>query len=315
MDLHISRPLLVALLASGLALSASPPSQAQSGNSKHDQNAEAEAKAKKDAKDAKDAKDTKHTKDKADRKGGDHAQPDPRAAQQDARKNDQRQAQANKQDAKQVEKQVKADDKADRRDRRLSQQEQRKLIRQQQVRVTQYREYRSSQQDAARRAATLLDSQNRTAQSRYVSNYQIELLRQQQSWNNNFNYDNDPYFYSAPIYRYQRGGSYYNVNQYGANLLKQAVNAGYQEGIQAGRADRMDRWRADYRNSFAYQDASYGYNGYYLSRDDYSYYFRQGFQRGYEDGYNSRYQYGRNSSGSYSILATILTSILGLQSY
>ncbi|MFS8064426.1 MAG: hypothetical protein ACMG5Z_07530, partial [Luteimonas sp.] len=155
----------------------------------------------------------------------------------------------------------------------------------------------------------------RSAQSRYISTYQRDLLRQQQGWNNNYNYNNDPYFYSAPIYRYQRAGSYYSVNQYGANLLKQAVNAGYEQGIQAGRADRMDRWRNDYRNSFAYQDASYGYNGYYLSQDDYSYYFRQGFQRGYEDGYNSRYQYGRNSGGNYSILTSLLTSILGLQSY
>ena len=294
MDPRISRPLLVALLTSGLALSASPPSQAESGNSKHDQSAEAAAKTEKDAKGA---KDTKGAKDKADKRWAQADKRDTRAVE------------------KQVKKQVKADVKADRRDRRLSQQEQRKLISQQQARVTQYRRYRSSQQDLARRVATQLATQNRTAQSRYVSNYQIELLRQQQGWNNNFNYDNDPYFYSAPIYRYQRSGSYYNVNQYGANLLKQAINAGYQEGIQAGRADRMDRWRADYRNSFAYQDASYGYNGYYLSRDDYSYYFRQGFQRGYEDGYNSRYQYGRNSSGSYSMLATLLTSILGLQSY
>ena len=72
-------------------------------------------------------------------------------------------------------------------------------------------------------------------------------------------YDNDPYFYTAPVYRYNRGGAYYETNQYGADSLRQAVNLGYQEGFRAGAADREDNWRPDYRNSFAYQDATYGY--------------------------------------------------------
>ena len=43
--------------------------------------------------------------------------------------------------------------------------------------------------------------------------------------------------------------------------------------------------------------------------DDYSYYFRQGFQRGYEDGYYGRYQYGNYSSGKYQILGAVLQTI------
>ena len=35
--------------------------------------------------------------------------------------------------------------------------------------------------------------------------------------------------------------------------------------------------------------------GFYVDRDDYNYYFREGFRRGYEDGYNGRYQYGTYS--------------------
>jgi len=93
-------------------------------------------------------------------------------------------------------------------------------------------------------------------------------------------YNHDPYFYTAPIYRYNRGGMYYETNQYGADLLRQAVNSGYQEGFRAGAADREDNWRPDYRNSYAYQDATYGYNGYYVDPEDYRYYFREGFQRG-----------------------------------
>ena len=96
--------------------------------------------------------------------------------------------------------------------------------------------------------------------------------------------------------------------------MRQAVNYGYQEGLRAGRADRDDRWRRDYRNSYAYQDANYGYNGYYIGQDQYNYYFRQGFQRGYEDAYRNDYRYGRrDNDGSYSILAGVLGLILGLQ--
>jgi len=129
----------------------------------------------------------------------------------------------------------------------------------------------------------------------------------------NHNYNNDPYYYTASNYRYNRGGSYYETNNYGAALLRQSVNNGYQEGYNAGRADRQDRWASSYQDSYAYQDANYGYTGYYVDQDDYNYYFREGFRRGYEDGYGSHYQYGSYSNGKYSILGAILTQILDLQ--
>jgi len=126
-------------------------------------------------------------------------------------------------------------------------------------------------------------------------------------------YYRDPYFYTAPVYRYNRGGVYYETNQYGADLLRQAVNLGYQEGFRAGSADREDNWRPDYEDSYAFQDATYGYNGYYVDPEDYRYYFREGFRRGYEDGYYDRYQYGYYSNGSYGVLGNILSLILNLQ--
>jgi hypothetical protein len=92
------------------------------------------------------------------------------------------------------------------------------------------------------------------------------------------------------------------------------VNYGYQEGFRAGAADREDRWRGDYQDSFAYQDANYGYSGYYVDQADYNYYFREGFRRGYEDGFSDRYQYGVYSNGSYSVLGNVLSLILNLQS-
>lgn len=92
------------------------------------------------------------------------------------------------------------------------------------------------------------------------------------------------------------------------------MNYGYQEGFQSGQADRQDGQSANYRNSYAYSDANYGYTGYNVDQSDYNYYFRQGFRKGYDDGYYSRSQYGNYSNGSSSILGTVLSAILGLTS-
>ncbi len=93
-------------------------------------------------------------------------------------------------------------------------------------------------------------------------------------------------------------------------MLREAVNNGYEEGFYAGQADRQDGWDFDYRNSYGYQDAAFGYDSYYVSMEEYNYYFREGFSRGYEDGYYSQNRYGNYSSGKYSILGAILGTIL-----
>jgi len=98
-------------------------------------------------------------------------------------------------------------------------------------------------------------------------------------------------------------------------MLRQAVNYGYEEGARAGQADREDRFRANYQDSFAYQDATYGYNGYYVDLNEYRYYFREGFRRGYEDGYYGRSRYGSYSNGAFSILGNILQQIFTAQPY
>jgi flagellar biosynthesis/type III secretory pathway protein FliH len=142
-------------------------------------------------------------------------------------------------------------------------------------------------------------------QQRYLDRLRQDQIRRQSA----------RYYNVAPSYRYNRGGRYYEVNNYGADMLRQAVNYGYEEGFRAGQSDRQDRWGGNYRDVYAYQDASYGYTGYYVDVDEYRHYFREGFRRGYEDGYNSRYQYGRSSNGGFSILANILQGILNLQSF
>ena len=91
------------------------------------------------------------------------------------------------------------------------------------------------------------------------------------------------------------------------------MNSGYDEGVRAALADREDGFRGDYRTSYAYQDANYGYTGMYVAQSDYNYYVREGFRRGYEDGFNSSNRYGSNSNGTMGILSTVLSAILNLQ--
>jgi flagellar biosynthesis/type III secretory pathway protein FliH len=113
-------------------------------------------------------------------------------------------------------------------------------------------------------------------------------------------------------YQYYRGGNYYYTSQYGAQQIQNAINYGYEEGFRAGQADRGDGWDFNYENSYGYQDASYGYDSYYVELDEYNYYFREGFRRGYEDGYNGDYQYGSYSNGKYQILGAVLQTIFSL---
>jgi hypothetical protein len=171
------------------------------------------------------------------------------------------------------------------------------------------------QQRAAEERARTLRNQQRINQYRYQQQYYDRLRRQQARFSaRNYNYYNDPYYYTPASYRYNYAGRWRQTNQYGADLIRQAVNYGYQEGLRAGRADRADHWRSDYRGSYGYMDANYGYNGYYIGQDEYNYYFRQGFQRGYDDGYSSDYRYGRRQDdGNYAILAAVLAAVVGFQ--
>ena len=197
---------------------------------------------------------------------------------------------------------------------RLPQERQQQLIVIQQQRVVQYREHLDSQQRLAGQYSAQMQQQNRMAEYRSQQQYLARVRQQQIDLQRAHNYNNDPFYYTAPIYRYNRGGSYYEINQYGANSLRQAVNYGYEQGYSDGQAARQDRWSNGYENSYAYQDANYGFDGYYIDQADYNYYFRQGFSRGYDDGYNSRYQYGQYAAGKHTILGALLGQILDFQS-
>lgn len=115
-------------------------------------------------------------------------------------------------------------------------------------------------------------------------------------------------------YRVYRNGSWYNTDRRGADLLRQAVNEGYRQGFAAGRSDRNRRVGLNWGGSSLYRSGTYGYQS-YVDRNQYQYYFRQGFERGYQDGYNSRNQYGSYNNGTLNILGSILGSILNVQQY
>ena len=96
----------------------------------------------------------------------------------------------------------------------------------QQQRMNQYRQQRQQQDRLAQQREQLLQQQRRQSQLRFQQRY-LERLRQDQ-----INLQNArAYNYAAPSYRYSRGGRYYQTNQYGAEMLRQAVNYGYEEGV------------------------------------------------------------------------------------
>ncbi|HUQ47509.1 MAG TPA: hypothetical protein VM053_04595 [Gemmatimonadaceae bacterium] len=191
--------------------------------------------------------------------------------------------------------------------------DQQKRLKQEQQQYNQYRKYLDQQNKLAVQYQNKVLKENRKAQLRFLKQYYSRLAQQQRQMLAARDYSRDPYITSPYVYQYAVAGSPRYTNQYGADVLKQAVNYGYQEGYQAGQADKQDGWAANYSSSYAYRDANYGYTGNYVSQSDYNYYFRQGFQKGYSDGYYARSQYGTNSlTGSQSILGTVLSTILGL---
>ena len=112
-------------------------------------------------------------------------------------------------------------------------------------------------------------------------------------------------------YRVYRNGRYYQTDARGAELLRQAVNSGYQQGFQQGQLDARYGRRANYYGNNVYRSGTFGYQT-YVDRSQYQYYFQQGFQRGYEDGFNNQYRYGYRSNNGINILGTILNGILNL---
>ncbi len=113
------------------------------------------------------------------------------------------------------------------------------------------------------------------------------------------------------FYRVYRNGSYYQTDSRGAELLRQAVNSGYQQGYRQGQLDAQYGRRTGYYNNNVYRSGVFGYQT-YVDRSQYQYYFQQGFQRGYEDGFNNQFRYGYRTNNGLNILGTILNGILNI---
>lgn len=149
--------------------------------------------------------------------------------------------------------------------------------------------------------------------------YQIALSRYGRAWNPRMNdgYYNDGRTvvvgtspYRSGMFRIYTNGQYYNVDNRGYSILRDAVNRGYQQGYNAGLRDRRYGGYNYYNNSM-YMSGTYGYNS-YVARNQYQYYFQQGFQRGYEDGFYARNRYGVRVGSSYNILGSVLNTILNV---
>ena len=105
-------------------------------------------------------------------------------------------------------------------------------------------------------------------------------------------------------------------------MLRQAVNEGYRQGFAAGRSDRDRFRRSGWSSSNVYRSGSIGYNS-YVDRNQYQYYFQQGFQRGYQDGsnrrfndgYNGNFDYGYYQNGTLTVIGAILDSVLNISRY
>lgn len=110
-------------------------------------------------------------------------------------------------------------------------------------------------------------------------------------WNRNNNPDwnrnNNPDWNPNNNDQNRRGRNWDRYDNYGGSfeLRQTALNAGYNEGIKAGRNDRNNN-RSDFRNNSAYQKATTDYSSKLGDRGLYQRYYRAGYENGYYDGLN-----------------------------
>lgn len=240
-----------------------------------------------------DKHDKKDKSDKYDKKAAKQAQKQAKRAEQQSRNADRKAAEA----------------------QRHAQKQRQEMIALHRAQANAYDRRLTRQTRLAEQRRVALQEAKRDAQYQYQQEYLARLSQQQRDVRRVYDYDNDPYYTTAPTYRYVRSGRTYQVNRYAADQLQLAVNNGYEQGVRAGQADRQDQWnQTRYQDSWGYQDATWGYGGNYVSMDEYQYYFRQGFQRGYDDGVGNRSRYGTHQGGRISLLGTVLNTILNIQS-
>jgi outer membrane biosynthesis protein TonB len=324
MNIQLGKYSLVTLLICLLALSAFQRTEAQAVPAQPPEHAA------NDKKDEEKDKEKEKEKEKNNNKKNDNSkQPPPPPKEQLTPQQQQQKQQERQRDIEQQKQQERAlaqkraEEQRRLQQKRVTQQEMQARIQKQEQQLAVYRKNIALREELAERDAQILRQQKRIQHLRFQEQYEERLRAQRAQLNQaRYDYQNDPYYYTAPNYRYQRNGQYYQTNQYGMKKLEQALQAGYNEGYRAGRADREDRWRYDYRSAFAYKDANYGYDGRYIPQDEYNHYFREGFQRGYDDGYYDRQKYGRKKddgnviegvNDEWLIAGGVIAAIIGYQ--
>ena len=131
-----------------------------------------------------------------------------------------------------------------------------------------------------------------TAQAQYPYPNQDQYRRDRER-DYDRNRDNDRYRnrdYDRDQDRYgqrSRGRNWDGYRNYGGSyeLRQTALNAGYNEGVRAGRDDRRHGRRYDFRDDGTYQRATKDYNSRMGDRWNYQRYFRDAFENGYADGF------------------------------
>jgi hypothetical protein len=163
-------------------------------------------------------------------------------------------------------------------------------------RASDYRDWQKAQQRAQRQYMQYQRALNRAN------------LRVNRGYYNN-GYYNAGYGVPGRMYRINRGGLYYTVDARGVELLRAAVQNGYNQGYRQGQIDRQYRRGYNFGIHSTYRTGTYGWQS-HVARDQYQYYFQEGFLRGYEDGYNSTFRYGVRSNTGLNILSGVLNTIL-----
>jgi hypothetical protein len=149
--------------------------------------------------------------------------------------------------------------------------------------VTTQAQYRNDQW--ARQRQREYEREQRRRQREYERQQRRAEREAQRS--GNYGYGNNGYGYGN--YGYGNYGGYNNSGypNYGGSyeLRQTALNAGYNEGVKAGREDRSRGRAYNYADSGTYRSADKDYNSRYGDREMYRQYFRQAFANGYADGY------------------------------
>jgi hypothetical protein len=119
-----------------------------------------------------------------------------------------------------------------------------------------------------------------TANAQYNDRYQRQRDRdyQDQQRRRDRGYDNNGN---------RRGRNNDGYGNYGGSfdLRQTALNAGYNEGVKAGRDDRRRGRSYEFRDESAFQKATKDYSSRLGDREIYRQYFREAFSHGYADGY------------------------------